>query len=234
MNRSYDLTGLRLIILGCVLSAIFVNLESFIAALAGGAALLLELAASFVSFAGILRLCDHGIRFRRARNCAALVIILGVVMNLMMMFVNGGDWMSTLNQTEITAPLVAITYIMLLVAGIGTCVCAYNLLYGCRDIANRQGNAAFAEKCRKAWLTYVCGLLLSGIVEVASNNLSEFYLLSAALFLASIVVELVVSIWVLLVFNRIYKLFHGQEIKELEHESKRLPKDSRGSEQYRG
>ena len=216
-------------------STIFVNGEAFIVGLAGSAAFFLEIAANLVILAGIFRLCDHGNRFTRARNYAIVAIIIEVIMALILLFVNEGDWQQwTMGEAEMSAPLLAVSLILLLTAGIAYLVCIYNLIYGCRDIANHQEDAVLAEKCKKAWLTYLCGLLFSSLLEEISDTLSFVFLPSLTFLIASIAVDLVVSIWVLLVFNRTYKLFHGQKIKELEDENKRLPEDTRGPEQHRG
>lgn len=158
MKQNYDLSGFSLIAIGTVLSMAVYILR---AAGLGNVEMVLGIAATILMIAGLVKVSQYSSNLRSARVEMLLVIGLSIIGEIMAIFGIASG------QTGAAAALGILSGIVLFVAAAAGVLAVCHLLYGCRDIAGRQGDAAFADRCRKAWFLYIICFIGSIVVGTA-------------------------------------------------------------------
>lgn len=224
MCVSYNLRGLRLIVIGTVLMMIFSVIESAVSAVDEEASffiLPLELAASVVTIVGIFKCSYINERFRQAKVytlvtiglcAAALAVCLICVVNLLW-----DDESESLDSAFFGGLIGLVAVILLLLAAlVMSCICVYELLYGCRDIALAEEDQELARKCQSIWSMYIwstVGSLLFFIIGVGTSQVSEIAgLVFLAIFGIGALMVLAAEIRSLLCFWRTWKTYDGKPV----------------------
>ena len=221
----YDLRGLRLIVIGSIVTMVLSVVDSLISAVDESAAFLvlpLELVGWVITIVGVFKCSRINERFRKAKTFTLITILLSAAaLAALFLFLVNAYWPDeneSLGDASFVVGLISLAALVLffLAILIISFICVYQLLYGCRDIALMEGEQYLAQKCRSIWTMYIWASI-GGLLffVIALGSIAALETVAMVFFIIGMIcgiVVLVAEIRLLMCFWRFWKTYHGKPV----------------------